>query len=92
MVKPLPLLPISREVFERLPRAEEQPKGFAKYCPLGFMYRATDKELGREFIGHVVASDYALVDQVGGGMLSLGERFINKYIPIFLPLLLRHKL
>lgn len=84
-VKSLPSFPLSRAVFDALPRAEEQPERFWKYCPFGFTYRYEEESTRRHCIGQVVRGEEAFEDQVGAALLSLPERFINRYVPDFVP-------
>jgi hypothetical protein len=83
VVMSFPSVSLTREAYLNLPHADEQPDHFWNYCPLDFMYRYTETDTKRECIGHVVPGEEALCAQLGAALLSLPERFINRYVPSF---------
>ena len=74
-----PILELTPEEYDSIPRAEDRPKDFVKHCPIGTKFRCMGSTTFEDtVIGIVVEGKDALINQYGAG-LSVPERFINRY-------------
>jgi hypothetical protein len=84
----LPAVGLKYDQFMSLPRAEDLgawklTDTWRPELAVGTMFKiAGSTKIGDAIIGVVVETGDALFDQVGGGVLTLGPKFVNKYRPI----------
>ena len=78
-----PELRLSFNEYYDIPRAEDMPEGFLKTCPIGTRFKCKgSKTIENTVIGIVVKGEDALAHQYGAGLLSVPERFVNRYKPV----------
>lgn len=71
-----PLMEMTQEEYDSLPKGKDMKEGNLKYVPIGFMFKCRNNE---KIIGEVIKGMDALADQFGAGLLSLPQRFVNRY-------------
>ena len=78
----LPILELTSAEFDSLPKAEDQPEGWIKYAPVGYMFKCRGgTNVGNTVIGQKVNFNDAFAEQAGACFLAAPKHFVNRYEP-----------